>query len=118
MKDDEQLTLGQRIKKARALHEPKLKQEDLARRAGLTQAAVSRLENDNFTGTAKVVALAAALNVSPVWLQTGKGTMKPPGGEEQSELQRLSHAVQRLGLTKEQIEELVDKAIIIATKMM
>ncbi|HGS5009487.1 XRE family transcriptional regulator [Vibrio parahaemolyticus] len=117
MNEDKLLSFGDRVRKARAMHSPKLNQYQLAERAGLKQSTISRIEKGDFQGTAKLVELAAALNVSPIWLSTGEGDMKPQGGDEHSELQRLSHAVQRLGLNREQVEELVNQAIIIATKM-
>ncbi|MGD1335072.1 helix-turn-helix domain-containing protein [Vibrio harveyi] len=118
MNEDKKLSFGERVRKARSLHNPKLNQYQLAERAGLKQSTISRIEKGDFQGSAKLVELAAALNVSPIWLSTGEGEMKPQGGEEHSELQRLSHAVQRLGLNRQQVEQLVDQAIIIATKML
>ncbi|WP_409930003.1 helix-turn-helix domain-containing protein [Vibrio owensii] len=117
MNEDKPLSFGERVRKARALHNPKLNQYQLAERSGLKQSTISRIEKGDFQGSAKLVELAAALNVSPIWLSTGDGDMKPQGGEEHSELQRLSHAVQRLGLNRAQVEKLVDQAIIIASKM-
>ncbi|MHA2782565.1 helix-turn-helix domain-containing protein [Vibrio harveyi] len=118
MNEDKKLSFGERVRKARSLHNPKLNQYQLAERAGLKQSTISRIEKGDFQGSAKLVELASALNVSPIWLSTGEGEMKPQGGEEHSELQRLSHAVQRLGLNRQQVEQLVDQAIIIATKML
>ena len=67
-------TLGRRIRdlrKARGLN-----QQQLAKAAGLHQSAISLLErNVTKTGTGPtILALSAALDVSPEWLSTGQGS--------------------------------------------
>ncbi len=117
MNHDKDLTIGERLKIARNTHVPKLSQKDVAKRSGLTQPAISELERGTTHGTPKIMALAAAVNVNIVWLASGEGEMRSSGTEEVQELLRLSHAVRKLGLTREQIEQVVDKAISHASKI-
>jgi transcriptional regulator with XRE-family HTH domain len=61
-------TLGQRLRSVRLARN--VSQESLARRAGVTRAAVIRIEHGQ-TATPRmgtIVALARALNVEPSWL--------------------------------------------------
>ena len=65
---------GERIKKARALQDPMMKQEDLAREINLmgmdmTAQIISRIEKNNrHVCDAELVMLAKALHVSMDWL--------------------------------------------------
>ncbi|PTU70787.1 helix-turn-helix domain-containing protein [Chromobacterium haemolyticum] len=52
-------------------------QETLSRKAGITRGTVSALENGISKGTAHLLPLAKALNVNPLWLETGKGARAP-----------------------------------------
>ena len=117
MNNDTELTIGQRLKKARMSHDPKLNQYEVAKRAGLTQPSISELERGTTRGTPKVAELAAATNVNMIWLATGRGEMRGPEVENRTELLRLSYAIQRLGLTRSQVEEVVDQAIAHASKI-
>lgn len=70
----------------RLLHARKLRQlsqSGLARAAGLSQGAIASYENRSRKGTTSIIRLAQALNVNPVWLDTGQGEMEavsyPPG---------------------------------------
>ena len=70
--------VGMRLWRARK--QKGLSQEDLAKAAGVRQAAISQLEtgdSQSFRGTT-LVAIAQILDVSPDWLATGKGSMYPP----------------------------------------
>jgi len=56
-------------------------QQSLARAAGMSQSAVASYENGERKSSRGLLALAAALNVEPQWLDTGKGPMsalRPP----------------------------------------
>ncbi|XEV13591.1 helix-turn-helix domain-containing protein [Vibrio alginolyticus] len=117
MNEDKELTLGQRLKKARLSHAPQLSQKDVAMRSGVSQPVVSDLERGRTHSSTKIAELAVAVNVNMIWLATGTGEMRDPETERKTELLRLSHAVQKLGLTREQVEELVDDAITKASKM-
>ncbi|WP_069267388.1 helix-turn-helix domain-containing protein [Paraburkholderia nodosa] len=70
------MKFGQRLREARKA--AKLTQIELGKRVGLTQAAISDLENGNTEGTAQTVRLAYALSVTPEWLAEGKGPKTAP----------------------------------------
>jgi len=65
------MTIGQRIKRMRT--EAGLSQAKLSEKVGVDRSLISQLESDKGTGTSHVAALAYALNVNALWLQTGKG---------------------------------------------
>lgn len=117
MNQDTELTVGQRLKKARTTHTPKLNQHDVATRSGVSQPTISDLERGMSLTSTKLAELAAAVNVNMIWLANGTGEMRNPESENRSELLRLSHAIQRLGLDRSQIEEVVDQAIAHASKI-
>lgn len=52
-------------------------QEDLARRAGVSRTTVSELEGGHSRATTRLLDIAKALNVTPQWLETGKGPKEP-----------------------------------------
>lgn len=64
-------TLAGRVKYARSL--VGLTQEELARKSGLKQSDVSKIENGRTRATTGMVGLAKALNCNPNWLDTGRG---------------------------------------------
>lgn len=67
--------IGMRLRHARKLKG--LSQYDLAKAAGVKQASISQLEtgeSKSFKGTT-LVSFAQILDVSPDWLNTGKGQM-------------------------------------------
>lgn len=117
MTDDKELTIGMRLKKARVNHVPPLSQKNVADRSGISQPVISDLERGRLHSTTKLAELATAVNVNVMWLATGVGEMKSAETDRTTELLRLSHAVQKLGLSREQIERLVDNAIAEASKM-
>lgn len=61
-----------RLKQAMAMRN--LKQETLAEAAGVSQNTIHKLTSGKAQSTRKLIEIAAALGVSPVWLQTGEGT--------------------------------------------
>jgi phage repressor protein C with HTH and peptisase S24 domain len=78
-----QSTLKDRLERAlEGIPEPKPTQADLARAAKVKPPSVS----DWFNGRTKslrgepLLAVAKALGVSPLWLNTGRGPMRPGGG--------------------------------------
>lgn len=73
LRDNIGMSIGARIKQARAA--AKMSQIELATRSGLKQSTISDLEVGKSQGTTAVASLAAALGVSPLWLETGKGSM-------------------------------------------
>ncbi|MDP8173651.1 helix-turn-helix transcriptional regulator [Pasteurella skyensis] len=52
----------------------RLDQQDLAKLANVSQGTISNIENGVTTSPQKLLEIAEALNVDPVWLKTGKGT--------------------------------------------
>lgn len=67
------MALAIRLRQAR--EKARLSQRDLAKRSGLSQQLISKLENGLVESTTEVFGLAEALGVSPRWLATGQGTM-------------------------------------------
>ncbi|QOD81912.1 helix-turn-helix domain-containing protein [Chromobacterium haemolyticum] len=68
-------SLPQRLKSTR--EKRGFSQEQLAVRAGVGQSTIAALETDPNRATTKLVQIAKALNVTPTWLETGKGPMNP-----------------------------------------
>jgi phage repressor protein C with HTH and peptisase S24 domain len=67
------MSIGSRIKEARRA--AKLTQKALAQKVGMAQASLSELETGESQGTTMIGSFAAALGVSALWLETGKGSM-------------------------------------------
>ncbi len=69
------MNIGTRIKQRR--HVSGLSQNALARRAGVSKSLISKLElgNSKSGETLKLLPLAIALDVSPEWLHTGRGSV-------------------------------------------
>lgn len=70
-------SVGERIKERRT--ELKLKQGEVAKRAGISQATLSDLENDPRAKTREVAKIAAVLGVNALWLAEGRGEKIPDG---------------------------------------
>ncbi|MDF3935473.1 XRE family transcriptional regulator [Pseudomonas citronellolis] len=64
-------TLAERLKQAMAARN--LKQETLAEAAGVSQNTIHKLTSGKAQSTRKLIEIAAALGVSPVWLGSGEG---------------------------------------------
>lgn len=64
-------TVGERVRARRI--KLKMSQEILAKKAGITQVTVSKLENGLNKGSGEVASLAAVLECRALWLATGKG---------------------------------------------
>lgn len=73
------MSIGNRVKQARKA--AKLTQVELAARSNLKQSTISDLEVGKSQGTTYLASLAAALGVSPLWLETGKGAMQPSAAQ-------------------------------------
>lgn len=67
--------IGERLKEVRK--ERRMSQAELARKVGLRQASISDLESGKTRGTASIAKIASALNVSAMWLETGRGDKEP-----------------------------------------
>lgn len=64
-------TLAQRLKLAR--QQRKLSQIQLAEASGMKQGDISKIETGRIQQTTGIARLAAALGVSPLWLEMGEG---------------------------------------------
>lgn len=65
------MDIGERIRQER--RKRKWSQEELARRAGVTQGLISQMENGTNDSSKYLTSIARALDVSPDWLESGKG---------------------------------------------
>lgn len=65
------MSIGTRIRTQRAALS--LSQADLAQAVGVRQQTIGDLERGKSRGTKHLIALARALNVTPEWLESGKG---------------------------------------------
>lgn len=88
----EKMTIGDRIRYLREIKE--IKQVDLAKRIGLSQAAISNLETDSSRkpSAPTLMKLAAALECNPQWIIDGRGdpfSWAPVTKESEVELLRL-----------------------------
>lgn len=73
-------TMGARVAKRRK--ELGMSQAELAKQAGLRQPTISSLERNGSKTSGHCASLAAALGVSPIWLETGEGApFLPEGGQ-------------------------------------
>lgn len=68
------LTRGQRVRTRR--REKGMSQNTLARLAGITQPAISALENDHYEGSTAFPAIARALETTVDWIETGDERLK------------------------------------------
>ena len=71
------MSIGKRVREARK--EAGLTQKQLADKVGVSQAALSELENGDSYGTTRLAAMASVLNVSALWLETGRGQKRQDG---------------------------------------
>jgi transcriptional regulator with XRE-family HTH domain len=79
------MSIGQRIKETRL--EIPLTQVELAQKVGIKQPSLSELEKGDSASSKYLPAIAAALGVSALWLQTGKGLKYPIKSITPKELQ-------------------------------
>lgn len=93
-------TLADRLKWARAKR--KLSQTHLAKAAGVSQGTIGNLESGERKSARKLASIAAALQVNPLWLETGKGDWELAKGAvfnalDTEERELLKHWRQLLG---------------------
>lgn len=81
--DNTGMSIGNRVKQARKA--AKMTQIELAAKSGLKQSTISDLEVGKSQGTTNIASLAAALGVSALWLETGKGGMHAGAQEAPTE---------------------------------
>ncbi|WP_171890074.1 XRE family transcriptional regulator [Klebsiella pneumoniae] len=74
-------TLAERIRLAMA--HAGTTQSQLALRVGVSQGAIQKLTSGKAQSSGKIVDIAKALDVDPVWLSTGEGSMGPAKTPEQ-----------------------------------
>lgn len=131
----ESFTFGERMVLARkfphnSTNGRAMSQSMLAERCGLTQAQISRLEKSKSSNSTKIIEIAGALGVSVHWLKTGKGTpdakdltmegvlaRQTDNQKAMEPYLRLKKTVDSLGLSNENVEKMIDHAIIYATKL-
>jgi transcriptional regulator with XRE-family HTH domain len=105
-------TFGERIKSRRL--QLRLSQAKLATLSGLAQSTISDLERGMHQGTTNVASLAAALKVSALWLETGRGTNALVATEQQPALPELPEELLDLidlfnGLRPDQIQSYMEQ---------
>ena len=74
-------TLAERLRLAMA--HAGATQSQLAHRVGVSQGAIQKLTSGKAQSSGKIVDIAKALDVDPIWLSTGEGTMGPAKTPEQ-----------------------------------
>lgn len=67
-------SLKERLKKARS--EKGISQKELANKIGRAQSAIAAIESGRNKESTNIATIAKALDVDPVWLETGLGQMK------------------------------------------
>lgn len=65
------MSIGTRVREARK--RAKMTQAQLAAKVGMSQGSLSELESGESAGTTLIASIAAALGVSALWLESGKG---------------------------------------------
>lgn len=71
------MSIGERVREARK--EAGITQQQLADKVGVSQPALSELENGDSYGTTRLAAIASVLGVSALWLETGRGQKRQDG---------------------------------------
>ena len=74
-------SLGQRMRFMRV--QKSWTQEQLAARAGTTQAVIQKIENGKSLRPRKIDTIASVLEVSPAWLMFGDESSSPLSGDAQ-----------------------------------
>lgn len=78
------MTIGTRLKQARKAAQ--LTQVELAKRVGLNQSTLSDLEIGKSVGSTSLAALAHALGVNALWLETGRGEREAAKEQPQEQI--------------------------------
>jgi transcriptional regulator with XRE-family HTH domain len=93
--DNYAMNVGERVRQARK--EKGMTQGDLASKVGIRQPTLSELEKGESNSTAHIAKLAAALGVSALWLETGRGQKFPAAAanSEQDELAKVALLVRQ-----------------------
>lgn len=81
------MSIGKRVRKARKAKG--LSQAQLAAKVGISQSTLSELEGGDSASTGYTASLAAALGVSALWLESGRGPERPLPTSDASELDRV-----------------------------
>jgi transcriptional regulator with XRE-family HTH domain len=101
------MTFAERVKYVRKLR--KWTQQQLARRAGISQQTVWDLESGRHKGTGQIVQLATALKVRPEWLASEKPPMEPVIIGPQA--LKLGQMIEKLGPEHQAYLEVMIKAL-------
>jgi transcriptional regulator with XRE-family HTH domain len=87
--DNYAMNIGERVRQARL--EKRMTQGDLAAKVGIRQPTLSELEKGDSNSTSHIAKLAAALGVSALWLETGRGQKFPTGAAANSDKDELAN---------------------------
>jgi transcriptional regulator with XRE-family HTH domain len=87
----DQATIGDRIKAARLKMD--ITQEELARRAGVSQSTIGNLEANTRHKPRELLQIADALGVSAYWLERGDSESRPPSTKHDA-----THAVDQFAI--------------------
>jgi transcriptional regulator with XRE-family HTH domain len=81
MQVSDQITLvkniAERLKHARERLDPVPTQDEVAKKAGVSQGTIGNIESGARKSPRELLAIAKALGVNPQWLKTGEGAMIP-----------------------------------------
>lgn len=86
------MSIGERVRKAR--QEKRMTQTELASRTGIRQATLSELENGDSKSTSYIASIAAALDVSALWLETGRGPQQRSADDAESDIDQVIQLMQ------------------------
>lgn len=101
--------IGERIKRLRK--ESKLNQKDFSKSIGITQGALSEIENNNTKPSIDtIVAISEKFKISTNWLLTGKEIELNSTDDSLAEYIKLGKELKEKGFTPEDIKNLL-KAI-------
>ena len=81
------MSIGQRVREARKA--VKMPQGKLGELIGMSQSAISELESGESAATSFTASIAAALGVSALWLETGRGPKKGVVSDDSAEIERI-----------------------------
>ncbi|MGC0152383.1 helix-turn-helix domain-containing protein [Chromobacterium vaccinii] len=81
-------SLGTRLKTERLAR--RWTQRELARRACIGPSTIVSIESGRSRSTTKLVDIARALNLNPIYLETGKGPRTPPAPADETSLESLA----------------------------
>jgi transcriptional regulator with XRE-family HTH domain len=81
------MSIGQRVREAREAI--KMSQGKLGQAVGMSQPSISDLEKGESATTSFTASIAAALGVSALWLETGRGPRKGAPAPDSPEIEKI-----------------------------